>query len=101
MKHIFLIVWCAIIMASNYKGGNIDFTSLQQLEMAYVLSGLYFLRKCLKDTEFNFLLGSLSIYYTWVAITDQFIENMPNFVVNFESVFFCAIISIGLIVREK
>ena len=100
MKHIFIIVWCLIITAGN-SIANIDFVTLQQLEIFYVLSGLCALNNTLSKKEFKFILLSFSIYYGLIFLTDQFVTTMSKFAVNFESVLFCAIISIGLILREK
>ena len=101
MVYVYLIIWCFINIWGHRIGESYNFAILQQIETLYIVLGWRYVSTILNKKQLGFLTGGFLIYYLWIVISDQLLESVTNYFVNFESLLFCVIISIGIMLKEK
>jgi len=91
MKKLVLITWFAMVVASPLIE---DFASMAQLELAFLIWGLWYFNKSMSKKVFSNILIIFGTYYSYIFITDQFITNMPYIAVLIESFVFIIILMV-------
>ena len=77
MKNLFVFIWFILLMFTPLCFSGVDTITVLQVEMAFILSGLWvFYNKCPKPT-FDSVFIILVIYSVWIGLTDSFITYMP------------------------
>lgn len=96
LKKLWLFLWLLCILLNSLVTVEFDYITLAQIETAMVIVGLWIINKKHSQTVFKSILSTLSIYYVWVAISDSFINYMPQYMLCIESLVFFLILSFQL-----
>ena len=85
MKKLVLMVWVLMqILVPTMATAELYATAVQ-LELAFFAVGVWYFNQCYSKVGLNVILRTFAIYYGYIYLTDQFITDMPQYMVFIES----------------
>jgi|GEM_PF-5583813 len=89
IRDILLFIWATILFANPIMVSYMDYATLCQLEIAYVLFMILLTNKIYGNKISTSLTGVFFAYYIWIFATDPFLKDFPLWVSNLETMVFC------------
>lgn len=85
MKWLVLFVWVLIqVVVPTMISGELYATAVQ-LELAFFALAIWYFNKIFSKEQLSSILTVFGVYYAYIYATDQFITELPNFVVYLEA----------------